>query len=158
MTESNQTSAAASGPDTAADLTRLAGWIAEQLADETADRQWITESAAAKVRDITLQMLGAAELARRARPTVSGPFETEAQARELPAVQAVYDAFDADPGAGKMTPHNARMLIEACSAAGVVTGAHDRRILRWLAVFEPETCAVIAGLVARAAAGRDGAR
>jgi hypothetical protein len=61
MQESNQTS----GPDTAAELTRLAGWISEQLGDETADRQWIAESAAAKVRDITLQMLGAAELEQR---------------------------------------------------------------------------------------------
>lgn len=53
-------------PDTAAKLTSLAGWIDEQLDDETADRQWIAESAAAKVRDITLQMLGGAELAARA--------------------------------------------------------------------------------------------
>ena len=31
---------------------------------------------------------------------MSGPFETEDQARELPAVQAVYRAFDASPEAG----------------------------------------------------------
>ena len=53
----------ATGPDTAAELTALAGWIDEQLGDETADRQWIAESAAARVRDITLQMLGGAALA-----------------------------------------------------------------------------------------------
>ena len=40
-------------PDTAADLTTLAAWIDEQLGDETADRQQIAESAAARVRDIT---------------------------------------------------------------------------------------------------------
>jgi hypothetical protein len=33
-----------------------------------------------------------------------------------------------------------------------VTGPFDRRILGWLAGFEPETCAVIAGLVTRAPA------
>ena len=62
MKESNQTS----GPDTAAELTRLAGWISEQLADETAGRQWIAESAAARIRYITLQMLGAEALGRLA--------------------------------------------------------------------------------------------
>lgn len=56
-------------PDTAADLTSLADWITEQLDGETADRQWIAESAAAKIRDITLQMPSAADVAR---PTVSG--------------------------------------------------------------------------------------
>src|SRR5260370_6425591 len=39
--------------DTAAELASLAAWIEEQLGDETADRQWIAESAAARVRDIT---------------------------------------------------------------------------------------------------------
>lgn len=43
-----------SQPDTAANLTALAAWIDEQLGDETADRQWIAESAAARVRDIIL--------------------------------------------------------------------------------------------------------
>jgi hypothetical protein len=140
-----------SGPDTAADLTGLAGWIDEQLGDKTADRQWIAESAAAKIRDITLQMLGAAELAAR---RITAPLETEDQARELAAVRAVYAAFDADPGPGRMAPHNERMLIAACYAAGVELGAYDRRLLAWLAGWEPQTCAVVAGLITRAAAGR----
>ena len=38
-------------------------------------------------------------------PTMMGPFESERDARELPAVQAVYEAFDADPGVGRMAPH-----------------------------------------------------
>lgn len=38
-------------------------------------------------------------------------------------------------------------------AAGVEPGAFERRILAWLAGREPETCAVIAGLIGRAAAG-----
>jgi hypothetical protein len=81
---------------------------------------------------------------------MTGPFETEREARELPAVQAVYEAFDADPGVGKMAPHTRRMLIAACDAAGVELGAFDRRILSWLSGFEPETAAVIAALITRA--------
>jgi hypothetical protein len=84
------------------------------------------------------------------------PLDTEQQARELPAVRAVYDAFDADPGVGRMAPRNAAMLEEACSAAGVELGAYDRRILAWLAGWEPSTCAVVAGLITRAR--REGGR
>jgi hypothetical protein len=79
-----------------------------------------------------------------------GPFETDRQVRELPAVRAVYEAFDADPGVGHMAPHNELMLRESCAAAGVTLGAFDRRIVSWLAGWEPETCAVVAGLIARA--------
>ena len=86
-----------------------------------------------------------------------GPFDTERQVRELPAVRAVYEAFDADPGVGRMAPHNERMLRESCAAAGVALGVFDARIVSWLAGWEPGTCAVIAGLVSRAyAAGRCG--
>jgi hypothetical protein len=49
-----------------------------------------------------------------------------------------------------MTPHNRRMLGRACEAAGVTMGRYDERIIEWLADYEPETCAVIAGLVTRA--------
>jgi len=82
---------------------------------------------------------------------MSGPFETEGQARELPAVRAVYAAFDRDHGTGKMAPHSYLMLISACEAAGVGLGAYDQRILAWLAGWEPQTCAVICGLISRAA-------
>jgi hypothetical protein len=54
-------------PDTAAELTALAAWIDEQLGDETAKRQWVAESAAGRIRDITSQM-GAADLARGGEP------------------------------------------------------------------------------------------
>lgn len=87
--------------------------------------------------------------------TAAGPFETEQQARDTPAVQAVNEAFTANPGVGRMAPHNRRMLDQACAAAGVELGAFDRRVLAWLAGWEPDTCAVVAGLVTRAyAAGR----
>jgi hypothetical protein len=84
----------------------------------------------------------------------AGPCGTEAQARELPAVRAVHDAFRADPGPGKMGPHNLAMLASACEAARVDLCAYDRRILAWLAGWEPQTCAVIAGIITRAASRR----
>jgi hypothetical protein len=88
------------------------------------------------------------------RPGAPAPIETEQQARELPEVRAVYAAFNADPGTGKMAPHNYLMLVNACEAARVDLGSpssYDRQILAWLAGFEPQTCAVVAGLITRAA-------
>ena len=79
-----------------------------------------------------------------------GPFETEREAREHPAVRAVYEAFDADPGVGKMAPHNHRLLCEALTAARVELGAYDHRVLLWLATWEPQVCVVIAGMITRA--------
>lgn len=93
---------------------------------------------------------------------MNGPFETEQQARETPEVRAVWAVFDAEPGTGKMAPHNYLMLVSACEAAGVDLGgpsSYDRQILAWLAGWEPQTCAVVAGLISRGhAAGQDGAR
>jgi hypothetical protein len=78
---------------------------------------------------------------------MTGPFQTEREARELPAVRAVYAAFEADPGPGKMTAPNLRMLLDAVTSAGIHVGAYDVQILEWLAGYEPQTCAVIAGLI-----------
>jgi hypothetical protein len=80
-----------------------------------------------------------------------GPFETEQEARETPAARGVHEAFRADPGAGKMHPHNLEILTAACSAAAVRLGEYDRRIVSWLAAWEPSTVVVIAGLIQRAA-------
>ena len=88
---------------------------------------------------------------RKASRSDSGPFDTEQQARELPAVREVYAAFDRDPGAGKMAPHNHRLLTAALEAAGVELGAYDERIAAWLALWEPHTVAVIASWITRAA-------
>jgi hypothetical protein len=82
---------------------------------------------------------------------VTGPFESESEARNTPAVRAVYAAFDAGPGQGRMQAPNHRMLEQACEAAGVTLGAYDHRILLWLAGWEPQTCAVVAGMISRAA-------
>jgi hypothetical protein len=82
---------------------------------------------------------------------MAGPFETETDAAEVAEVRAVRAAWRADPGVGKMAPHNLRMMLDAIGAAGVQVGAYDVRILEWLANYEPETCAVVAGLITRAA-------
>ena len=111
MPESNQTS----GPDTAAELTRLAGWISEQLGDETADRQWIAESAAAKVRDITLQMLGAAALGR-------GGAELAARITAAGAVLGDYRSDAARPGDGTDWQSWAYRLASMLSAVLDVAG------------------------------------
>ena len=81
---------------------------------------------------------------------MSGPFETVREANETEAVQAIYRAFSADPGVGRMAPHSLRMLAEACAAARVDLGVFDRRVLAWLAGWEPETAVSIAGMIARA--------
>ena len=85
----------------------------------------------------------------------AGPYQTEAQARENVAVQEIYRTFRAGPGMGRMAPYINAMLVDACVMAGVELGAFDRRVLAWLSGWEPETAAVIAGMIARAhAAGR----
>jgi hypothetical protein len=75
---------------------------------------------------------------------MTGPFETEREAREASwyAKQGQFGAIDAA---------NYAMLADACARAHIDLGAYDWRILEWLAKYEPATCAVIAGLIARAA-------
>jgi hypothetical protein len=79
-----------------------------------------------------------------------GPYETYLQASETPAVRAVYATFREAPGTGAMAPHNRRMIEDACRAAGAELGFYDRRIVAWLAGWEPQICAVVAGLIRRA--------
>ncbi len=81
---------------------------------------------------------------------MTGPYETEQQARELPAVRVIYDATHASHRRGVMGELGYRLLDEACEAASVKVGTYDHRILIWPAGFEPETCAVVAGLITRA--------
>ena len=49
-----------------------------------------------------------------------------------------------------MQPPNLAMLRAACEGADVELGAYDLRILAWLAGWEPQVCAVVAGLITRA--------
>ena len=52
-----------------------------------------------------------------------GPFETEREARSLPAVRAAYDAAHESPRRGVLAERNHRLLCEASAAAGM---AHIR--------------------------------
>ncbi len=83
-----------------------------------------------------------------ADPPVTGPFETEAEARA--AVAHVYAAAHASSRRGVMTEGSHRLLCEAIGAAGVELGGYDHRIITWLAESEPQACAAIAGIVTRA--------
>lgn len=59
-----------------------------------------------------------------------GPFQAEADVLRTEAVRAVFTAFDADPGTGKMKPHNLAMLAcpldrlrAACAVGMTGTGS-----------------------------------
>jgi hypothetical protein len=93
--------------------------------------------------------------------TDHGPYETSDEVRRLPAVRAVYDAMRDAPGPGTGKDECEELVTAACEKAGITLGTYDARIIRWLANWDPETCAVVAGLIARAykagkAAGPDG--
>lgn len=79
-----------------------------------------------------------------------GPFGSESQALAAPAVRAVYRAYDA--GTTSLHDGAADLLLSACERVGVTIGAYDRRILLWLAGFEPQAAAAVAGIITRAAA------
>lgn len=64
-------------------------------------------------------LLGQVLNGRAAPADAPGPFEGEAQVQQLATVRAVYEAFRADPGQGKMQPHTHRLICEALTAAGV---------------------------------------
>jgi len=87
-------------------------------------------------------------------PGPVGPFATEQEARNSAAVREVWAARDAAPGR-PLDAANARVITSACDRAGVELGAFDRRIVAWLAGWEPATVAVVAGMISRAAAARD---
>jgi hypothetical protein len=79
----------------------------------------------------------------------AGPFATEAEARAAARTLG----GPPDPGWSILSGEQRRqMLTAACDAAGVGLGDYDARIIGWLAGFEDGACAVIAGLVTRAAA------
>ena len=85
---------------------------------------------------------------RADRPDLGGPYETEQQARA--DVADVYEQSRRSGLRGALTDVNYGYLTKACERAGVALGAYDDRILTWLANSEPETCAVLAGLITRA--------
>jgi hypothetical protein len=82
----------------------------------------------------------------------NGPFETQRQSAD--SVRHIYDAMRASTRRGVMAEEGHKLLDEACTAAGLEVGAYDHRVMQWLAGFEPEMCAVVAGLITRASQAR----
>lgn len=86
-------------------------------------------------------------------PSIRGPYETGRQARA--DVAGIYAASHHSYRRGVLSEANLAYLQETCERTGVALGVYDSRILAWLACREPETCAVLVGLITRAhAAGR----
>jgi hypothetical protein len=108
-----------------------------------------------KVRDLEAENAAL----RRGTPSTGletfGPFDSRDDVHALPVVQAAYDAASISPRRAIMEERNHRLLCKACADAGITVGAYDHQILLLIAGYEPETCAVIAGLIRRAAAGKD---
>jgi uncharacterized membrane protein len=77
-----------------------------------------------------------------------GPYETEQQARA--DVAHIHEQARRSVLRGVLAEANHSRLMDACQSAGVTLGAFDAKILAWLANYEPETCAVITGLIIRA--------
>jgi hypothetical protein len=109
----------------------------------TADHRFIRPGQVAPDRPApdACMVCGATEAEHPA--AVAGPFATERQAWHAADVAA--------PGSPMGPEANRALLLDALNAAGVQLGAYDRRIVDWLANYEPATCAVIAGLITRAA-------
>jgi hypothetical protein len=87
--------------------------------------------------------------------TPPGPYATEAQALAAPlprAVAGLHDAGRVRSGDPDRTVHTTKLaaLTGACEAAGVELGDFDRRIVGWLAGYEPATVQVLIGLIGRA--------
>ncbi len=72
---------------------------------------------------------------------MSGPFETEREA----AAASLWGQF---PAGLNMRACNLADL--AAELSGIELGAYDKRIIEWLAGWEPSTVAVVCGLVSRA--------
>jgi acetyl esterase/lipase len=74
---------------------------------------------------------------------VTGPFETERQA----LAASLWATHGRDAGMGMAAANLADL---AAALSGVELGAWDKRIIEWLAGYEPSTVAVICGLISRA--------
>ena len=91
--------------------------------------------------------------------SVMGPYETERQALAEPLAQEV-DALHRSGRVRSGDPDRLvrgtqlRHLEAACEDAGVELGAHDRRVLAWLAGHEASTVQVVIGLISRANGGQ----
>ncbi len=86
----------------------------------------------------------------RDRAVTIPPLGSEADARALPSVAAIFRAVTEGSRQGVMEAGCKRMLRDACSSAGVEMGAYDEHVLAWLAMWEPQVCAAVAGWIERA--------
>lgn len=77
---------------------------------------------------------------------MSGPYEIEREA--LDDCAPIYAAMRAQTS--PMQALNLAVLEDACHVASADLGAYDRKILAWLAGFEPQTTQVIAEIIRRA--------
>lgn len=75
----------------------------------------------------------------------AGPYETRRRART--DVADIHAQCAQSTRRGVIGEVNLAHLQNACEQAGVTVGQFDARILAWPAAWEPETCAVIAGLM-----------
>lgn len=82
-------------------------------------------------------------------PADLGPYESEQQATKVCG-----DAYGHPHVPGHMGAWNRAVLAAAVESASVELGAYDMRILGWLAKWEPEMVAAIAGIIARAGGAR----
>ena len=73
----------------------------------------------------------------------TGPFETETDARHASLWGRLLSDDD-------LTIPEANMTDLETALAGVELGAYDKRIIAWLAGYEPATVAVVCGLISRA--------
>jgi hypothetical protein len=83
----------------------------------------------------------------------NGPFQTEDEVLASPAVQGIYAAMRGSREY-RMQDGSAALIFAACALAGVELGDYDVRIIRWVSGFEPQSAAVIATLIARAAGAK----
>jgi hypothetical protein len=82
-----------------------------------------------------------------------GPYDTDSDAMRDAA--HVHQAYRVDYERGMMGQINEGLLLGALREAGVQLGEFDRRIVGWLADWEPYVVQVIVGWVERAHAGAD---
>ena len=86
------------------------------------------------------------------RKTVHGPYDTDSDAMRDTA--HVHQAYRVAYERGLMDRINEGLLFAALCGAGVELGAYDRRIVGWLADWEPHVVQVIIGWIERAHAGQ----
>jgi hypothetical protein len=79
---------------------------------------------------------------------MSGPYDTERDT--YPETRPLHEAARTSEDFASLTTLNRARLLATCDKHGVKLGAFDRRILAWLANYEPETCQVITDIIRRA--------